>query len=219
MSWIQPLVEEYRGRGDLVDIFGVILYTDKNPNIKKVLRDKDYWKSLHDRSGERWAIFSVKPDNEPSSYPEGMLNGTWVNPKNQIVNFSQEKGLSQMSLGIVRGLMVPVWRNPEENKCLLEEFGVKSTENLPLFIVFTHIDDEIVKREFRLKDGSISEALDSLEEPISLIANAIKNILPENLKNTNGVYAAISLAIDQHNKWKVLKKGVDFYTWFKSLLP
>ena len=193
MSWISSLVEEHRNQDGLVDIFGLILFTDEHPNIKKVLRDDDYWDSLHEISGEKWAIFSIRPKKGSFGFPE-------------------------LGPGEV-GLMVPVWKEPAENKPLLKEFGIRSTERLPLFIAFTHIDGEILKTELRLKDGSIDDAYNSMKGAVSLLAEAVNNILPENSKNALGVHAAVELAVDGHNNWQALKKGIDFYGWIKGLLP
>jgi len=42
MDVFSSLVEEQKSKNEVVQLFGVILYTDKHPNIKKVLRDEDY---------------------------------------------------------------------------------------------------------------------------------------------------------------------------------
>jgi len=57
MSWLDTLVVQYRADQTLADIFGVILYTDTHANIKKVLRDEDYWRSFDEVSGRRLACF------------------------------------------------------------------------------------------------------------------------------------------------------------------
>jgi len=57
MSWLDTLVVQYRADQTLADIFGVILYTDTHANIKKVLRDEDYWRSFDEVSGRRLAVF------------------------------------------------------------------------------------------------------------------------------------------------------------------
>ena len=192
-SWVSSLVEERRSQKGLVDVFGLILFTDEHPNIKKVLRDDDYWSSLHEISGKKWAIFSIKPKKGSIGFPE-------IRP-------------GQM------GLMVPVWKEPKENKELLSEFGIQSTEQLPLFVAFTHIDGKIVKSELQLSDSSIDDAYCSIKKSVAIITEAINNILPENEKNPAGTHAAVALAIDDFKKWSSLRKGVDFYVWIKGLMP
>lgn len=111
MNWAMRLAEICRGDKSLVDIFGVILYTDLHANIKKVLRDQDYWSSLDELSGNNWAVFCIKPEAGRLDYADSRPGQL--------------------------GLMIPVWKEPEENMSLLEEFEIDSTRDLPLLLVFT----------------------------------------------------------------------------------
>lgn len=45
------------------NIFGFIAYSDKNPYVKKVIKDKDFWQSLDART-EGWILYAVKPDSQ-----------------------------------------------------------------------------------------------------------------------------------------------------------
>lgn len=193
MSWINNLVEKYRNKENLVDVFGLVLYTDEHANIIKVLRDDDYWKAFHEISGPNWAIFSIKPQKGHIGYPD--------------------LGPGQL------GLMVPVWKEPAKNKNLLREFAFKSTENLPLFLIFTHAVDEILQIQMKIDDSSIDNAYTSIKEVILVISKAIEGILPENYKNPEGVFTALHFAMNNHKDMKILKKGLGFYSWIKGLLP
>lgn len=44
------------------NIFGLIAYTEGNPYVVKVLRDKDFWNSLNSRT-KGWILYAVKPDS------------------------------------------------------------------------------------------------------------------------------------------------------------
>ena len=44
----------------VVKVFGAIIYSNRHPHIKKVLKDEDYWISLDDISGTRWTIFAAR---------------------------------------------------------------------------------------------------------------------------------------------------------------
>ena len=68
MSGISELVELYRQDESLVDIFGLILFTDEHANIKKVINDEDYWSAFNKLSGKRWVIFSSKQKNGSDGY-------------------------------------------------------------------------------------------------------------------------------------------------------
>lgn len=47
------------------NVFGMIVYTEENPHIVKVLRDQDYWNSLNART-RNWILYAVKPDENYS---------------------------------------------------------------------------------------------------------------------------------------------------------
>ena len=55
------------------NIFGVIAYSERDPFIVKVLRDKDYWNSLNSRT-EGWILYAVKPN----SYYYGGCNAEFI---------------------------------------------------------------------------------------------------------------------------------------------
>ena len=44
------------------NLFGLIAYSERNPFMVKVLRDKDFWNSLNSRT-EGWILYAVKPDS------------------------------------------------------------------------------------------------------------------------------------------------------------
>lgn len=205
MSWLKKLVEQYKDKDEIVDIFGVILYTDKHANIKKVLRDQDYWDSFHERSGPHWMIFSIRPRPGRMEYP---INEEIVGPP----------GAPPPPPRLYN--MVPVWKEPKENFSLLQEFGIESTKHLPQLLVFTEsARGEILKHSLRLKDSSVNEAYASIKEAIDLVTRAIAGISPENRKNSLGAFQAVDLAVSDYKGWKRLEKAFDFYRWVKGLMP
>ncbi len=193
MSWINDLTEKYRNRENLVDAFGLILYTDEHANIVKVLRDDDYWKSFNEVSGPNWAVFSIKPEKGHFDFP----------------NFRPGE----------MGFMVPIWKEPVKNKALLREFDLKSTEKLPLFLIFTHAVGEILQIPMEIDDGSINKAYASIKEVIKIASKAIEGVSQENYKNPEGVFTALHHAMSNHKDMRRLKKGLDFYSWTKKLIP
>jgi hypothetical protein len=191
MNWLNNLVEQYRYKDEIASIFGVILYTEAHANIIKVLRDDDYWTALNVITGPHWIIFSIRPSKGKTSHPPGTM-----------------------------GRMEEIWMEPEENKALLREFELKSTENLPLFIVFAKDEDgEILKHSLQLKDTSIEEAYGSIKEALELVTNAIIGVKPENRKNVLGGFQAVNLAVSEYKGWKKMQKAIKFYIWVKRLIP
>lgn len=197
MDSFNSLVEEYRSRDGVADFFGVILYTDEHPNIKKILRDDDYWLSLHELTGDRFCVFSVRPRRglyEWPSFPKGTPKGTM-------------------------GMMVNIWKEPAENKKLIEAFELKDTAKLPILLLFTQVDNKYLKIELKLDDSTQESALKSLREQLRFSCDSLAQIREENLKNPEGLFAAMSMHKNQREQWNFLKKGVDIYAYIRALLP
>lgn len=195
MNWLDELVTEYRSDPSKVNMFGVVLYTDSHPHIKKVLRDCDFWLALNELSGPDWAIFSIRPKQGTYSMPD----------------FYPEPGVFYQ--------LVQVWKEPQENKELLEYFGIESTKRLPLLIVFTHDENnEILKIEWELDDSTVDTSYKSLSTGIKTVREAINNVDPRYKKYANGLYRAINGAIGHEKNITKIKKGIDFFSYLKSLL-
>lgn len=183
MNWAIQLSEHWKKRKDIVHAFGLVLYTDSNVHIKKVLTDNDYWAALDEISGLKWPVFSIKPQQGTVGFPD--LPPDFM------------------------GFMVPIWKEPKENKPLLQIFGLQSTKGLPKFIVFcSGSDNEILHHSISLKDGSVEEAYSSLKAAIQAATSAIEDILPENYTNGEGIHAALNLTITSHKQWELVKGSV-----------
>ena len=125
-----------------IKTFGIIIYTDENPNIKKMLRDNDYWKALDKVSSKDFIIFSVKPKKgsmEYPNYPKGTL-----------------------------GMMVPIWKEPNDNEELLELFQIKSTKELPLFFIFTKYENYFLIKHTKINDDSIDTSFKQLKRAFKI---------------------------------------------------
>ena len=193
-NWAIDLAEHWMQCDDIVHAFGVILYTDSHPHIKKVLTDNDYWAALDEISGPKWPVFSIKP-----------REGKW--------------DLPDMPSGYM-GMMIPVWKEPRENRDLIEAFGIESTEGLPILIVFCLVaDDQVLHQSIRLRDRTVEEAYSSLKSALSVTTSSINNILPENVQNSEGIYAAISLNVSHHKQWNLVKRGFELFQSLRSLKP
>ena len=114
--------------------------------------------------------------------------------------------------------MIPIWREPCENTMLLNEFNLESTKDLPLFVIFTHLGNEILQVQIKIDDSSIDKTYASIKEMIKVVSSAIKNIILENYKNPEGVFSALQLAINNYKEMKRIKKGISFHLWMKRLL-
>jgi hypothetical protein len=193
MTWLESILEKQYGEKEFASIYGFILYTDAHPYVKKVLRDDDFWSALDEISGDYWLIFSIRPEKGTFEYPD----------------FQKDEV----------GLMIPIWKEPKENKKVLEEFGLQSTIDLPLFIAFAQdVDGEILKCTLRINDESYESAYDSIKKYVNIITDSIKKISPENRRNPLGTFAAVNYTLTEHEQWKKIKKGIKFVEWIKGWL-
>jgi len=193
MDVFSSIIEEQKSKSEIAQLFGVILYTDKNPHIKKILRDDDYWQGLHELTGENFAVFSVRPEKgryEHPKFPPGFM-----------------------------GLMVKIWKEPRDNQKLIDLFEIKNTEKLPLLLLFTEINGQYLSIQLEINESSENDAYNSIKEHLKFACNVISGIKKENYNNPEGIFAAASLQNDNRLAWRILKSGVNIYAFIKGLLP
>lgn len=175
------IVDAYKSLPETANLFAVVLYTDEHANIKKVLRDEDYWRSLDELTGFRLCVFSAKPRKGKLTHPS-------------------------LPSGVV-GMMIPVWDEPNENRRLVEILELKDTSGLPMVMLFTKIEEEYLKIELPLKDDTENDALTSLRDKLTFARDVLDRVLEENLKNPEGLFAAAALKDSHRKDWHRLAKG------------
>ena len=193
MEDFESLVSELESNSSIASIFGVLIYTDSHPNIKKVMRDEDYWGAFDEITGEKFAVLSVKPTLGKYRYPP-----------------SPPGVLCQM---------VGIWKEPKDNLRLIDAFEIGSTEKLPMLLIFTRIEGEVLKIEIDLKEDNVSSAYNSIRENLEFCSKVISRIKIENLKNPEGLYAAFAMQNDHRMRIKNIKNVLNLYQFVKSLLP
>ena len=148
-------------------VYGFILYTEKNPYVAKVLRDEDFWDALDCISGSNWPIFSVRP----------LRKGQYNNPTSD---------------GNYISYMMPTWNEPMCNIPVLHDFGLKKSEDLPLFVVFMWDDnDELREIAIPIRGNDVDSVYHSIED-----------------KRTVNVFRNVAVALDALNfKYSIISKG------------
>ncbi|HEX8673959.1 MAG TPA: hypothetical protein VF710_18825 [Longimicrobium sp.] len=176
------------------NLFGVILYTDAHANVKKVLRDQDCWDAFDDVSGPQWAVFAIRTKQGKHGFPSF--------PRGTV------------------GYMVPIWKEPRENRELIEAFELSSTEGLPSLVAFSEGDDGTVYRTVqKLDDSSKDTAYSSIKEALAEVARAVSRVRPENLHDAEGVHTAVDYAVTNAKDWKAMKRYFSTWRVVKSLMP
>ena len=91
-EWFRSTVRSYSGKefmeklpaicGDMQNVlriltFGIIIYDESTPEVRKILRDRDYWEALDKTSGDRMVIFTLldREEEERNTTLEFMVAG------------------------------------------------------------------------------------------------------------------------------------------------
>ena len=192
MNWAIELARTYRPEKGQANLFGVVVFTDSHPHIKKMLNDEDYWRALDELSGPRWVIFATRA-----------AAGNWYVPPPP-----------PDSLGLMR----MVWQEPRENRKLLSAFALDSTSDLPILVIFAEgSDGEVRSTWVKLQDTSEKEAFESLREVLVRIASALDIVLEENRCLDTRAFNAVSYALKDYREWNALRHGIAIWQWFRSL--
>lgn len=167
---------------NLSRIYGFILYTEQNPYVVKVLQDNAFWNALDSISGCNWPIFAVRPLQPGQNVIKGGRYGL--------------------------GMLVSVWDEPTENIPVLLDFGLKDSEELPLFVVFMWDDqDELNEVAIPIRGTDVDSTYRSLEEIVKVISVTEKNILPQ-YKQTVSVFRNVKAALEALDfKYKAVQRG------------
>ena len=194
LETIKGLVE---GDKNLSRIFGFILYTEQHPFMVKVLQDSAYWKALDSISGPNWPIFAVRP----------LEKGYYGCPR---------------SRGNEKHMMIHTWNEPQTNLPILQDFDLKSSNELPCFVAFMWDDNDNLKRISIPISGNNTESVyNSIEEIVRVVAETEKNVLPEykhNVELFDNVSKNLEALKCKHTLKTIMHTGWKFIEFFKSFV-
>lgn len=186
-------IGNFQKKAGVASAFGVVLYTDEHPMIRKVVEDDQLCEALNSLSGSRWVLFAARAKRRTQTYPK-------------------------MKPGQI-GMLYLMWQEPKENEKLLEALGMHSTENLPcLLVLFPDDDGQVYVHNIQLNGASRDSAYESLSRSVKAVTEAIEEVLPENIKNAEGVHAAVGLRLQTERQWTVVRRVLPFLVWAKRLL-
>lgn len=177
------LIELHGQRQDVHDVFGLILFTEAHPFVKKVLRDDDLWAALDRVSGTRWPIFTLRP--KPGRYSPAPSSAFALNSLIQLPE---------------------VWIEPPENQLALEELGVADTSRLPLLLIFTQLRTGAIGQicwQFESGD-SVESCYKSLSAVIESARSAIDQVTSANIKNNDEILELMRTA---HLQYRLIKRA------------
>lgn len=182
LNLLKGLCEESKSR-----IYGFILYTRRHANVVNFLQNSNYWDCLDDISGPNWPIFSVRP------LAQGRAELKGGGPSGTI------------------GMMISTWNEPNENRKVLDFFGLSESKDLPCFVGFIW-DDRGVLQQFTwpINESSVDNVYASLKRIVTIIAEAEESV-SENLKSSEYVWEEVIKAINADrsllSRIKIMRAG------------
>ena len=145
-----------KSRRGTANLFGIIAYTDANPNIKKVLRDSDYWNSFNHLS-TGWIIYAIRPE-----YGQ------------HITYFTDENGYKRGRSSF------------EFNYDFLQDFGISQEESFPLFIIAALVEGNSIQTiRVPIDDSSIEAANENIQHIIKTATQVISEVEPQYRSSTH----------------------------------
>ena len=145
-----------KSRRGTANLFGIIAYTDSNPNVKKVLRDSDYWDCFNHLS-TGWIIYAIRPE-----YGQ------------KVTYFTDENGYKRAR------------NSYELNYDFLQDFGITQKESFPFFIIAALVEDDRIQAiRFPIDDSSVDKANESIRSIIITATRVINDIKPKYRSSTH----------------------------------
>lgn len=146
--FIEILKHEFKKQEENYRLFGILLFTDANPYVKKILRDQDYFLALNKVSGDHLGIFCTM-----------LFEGKMIFPEHEFGRI---------------GKIIPIWQEPEENEKLLKIFQINESRTLPCLVVFGFYKDEMYFHKYFIEGDSEESAFNFLKNALELITKVIR---------------------------------------------
>lgn len=175
------------------NLFGVVLYTARHAQVRRMLADKAFWLGLDEASGPHWAVFATQAEA-----------GTFEIPP--------------ASPGSV-SLMIRVWREPAANAELLSAFELKSTKKLPALAVFAETASGVVYSTLiEINQDSEALAYKSLAGALEEVNECISGMDDECRPVDAQAYHIVDEHFKNKGQWKLLKSAGSFLALLKSMM-
>jgi len=159
--------------------FGMIIYDQSNPEVRKLLRDSDYWAALEKTSGDRMVIFCLQDRIEPLTSISAIL---------------MRKVLVRLkSVGILSFFQTPFDDLGESCSYIMKRlFDHETVLVYPSVIFFQVAGDEISDYCFvPLERHDVYHSYKEMNELFQCVAGVLTNITPPNFGNRKEIFNLI----------------------------
>lgn len=173
--------------------FGIIVYDETSPELRKLLRDKDYWEALDKASGDRMVIFSLMDsiEREVDTSIGLMIAGR---PSHR----DKSKSYSRLVKSLFESDSLPVY---------------------PSVIFFQVFDNEIYDyRLVPLKRKDVWESAKAVQELFDAIRKVLDEVLPENYGNRREIFGLVKDELLTRDYTMYIMKGPGKISQFAGIV-
>ena len=132
---------------DRFPIFGLILFTEAQPEVARALADELYYAALDEISGSDVLVFATLLHPARRTYPQpppGLLPS-----------------------------MRPIWQEPKANEEIMGWFGIEDRDRLPLFVAFGFVGQEMHYQLYEIDDESAGAVFASIRARLQEIGTVL----------------------------------------------
>ncbi|WP_448104065.1 hypothetical protein [Pedobacter panaciterrae] len=168
--------------------FAFILYDFENPQISKVLNDRDYWLALHEMSGRYLTVFSIH-------YKEVRRVS------------ARSSDIPNHSMSYLTGINTLLKPNESTDEIISKYFNENLKVSYPSVLFFQVDDNKVIDSLLvELYENSIESVFQEMKEYISAAVLALKKISPDNYSNHKEMFDQVENRVGRVKSIKKLKR-------------
>ena len=177
--------------------FGVVICSPRHSYLRRVLADQQHIAAINEATGDEFALFHLP-------VTEGRYRVSGGGPPGTV------------------GMLFQQWIEPWENKAVLEELGIRSSEQ-PQMVVF-HLDqhdqhDQIAIASLSLVDTSEEKARSRLLQACDTVRKSITAMIPETVSDEQAVFNVVARALGERRERDVFRRLWEIWSELKKLKP
>jgi len=205
------LVEIHKANAATHDVFAVILFTEADPFLVKVLRDSDLWEALDEVSGPRWVVFAIRPAES-----EGTFGHLVKVVTQKVLNLAHDRIFGADTFTTVLEA-IPKWTQAKQNLRLLKKFRIDCSE-LPMLLIFTELKTgDVLQIKWPFSAKNEETAFTSLKEILKKGAKAISQVREQYVKGNEEVFNLLQAEKIQYTFLRRAKKAMALIELLKTL--
>jgi len=182
MNWAIDFTLSPKPQQGEASLYGVIIYTDQHPYVKKMLTDADLWQALDSISGPHWVVLAA----------HGASGSRQIEPPPP---------------GTLRRMQA-IWREPAENAELLDAFELASSECLPVLVVFAVANDgTVLKKSLKISCSSANDAYESLSNIFKAVARSLAFMDDQYRRIDGRAFNVVTTELRHFEAWEYSRKA------------